>query len=1140
MRNIKIYNNYHKHSHISNISSPDCNVKAEDYCKKAVEYGHTTYFTTEHGNMGDIFEAKTLCEKYGLKCLSGIEGYIVPDAQEKDKSNYHIVIIPKTNDGRHKLNYLSSMANMKGYYFKPRFDTAALLTLDKDDVFITTACMAGILRDETAIEKILLPLAAHFRDNLFLEVQNHLNPKQEEINRKALNFSEEMGLRLIAANDSHYIDSKDKEERNELLKGKKITYADEDSFILDYPDYDTMFERFQKQGVLTDRQIEEAIDNTLIFDCCEEIYLDKSIKMPTIYPGLSLPQRIDLLKMEINNRFAEIKKEENIIGEELKKYISGIRYEMKIIEDTNDEIHTADYFLLNEKLVSLAVNKYDGVLTRGGRGSCGSFYINRILGMTQLDRFRINLPIFPDRFASTARLLENRSLPDIDFNVKEQEPFIKAAKELLGEHGCYPMIAYGTMQIGEAFRNLCRSKGLAYDEFNEVAKNLDRYKDDKKWREIIKEAEKYVGTIVSSSVHPCAFLLSDKNILYEYGVVKVGDAFCVMVTSGEADEWKLLKDDFLIVSVWKLIDETFKEIGIPIIPARELLQKIKDDDKVWALFKNGLTCTLNQVDSDNGMRQAKEYGISSFEEGAFVAAAIRPSFDAWRNQFLHRQPYTTGSKDLDEVLSMTNHYILFQENLMQYFDWLGISPAESIGLIKKISKKKIKPEDFEALEGKLKENWIKNTGSEYMFAETWHMIQGCISYGFAAPHAAATSLDMCYGAYLKANYPYEYYTVCFENYSGDELRTRKLKNELKYFGITLDTVAFRHSRGRYSFDKEKHIIYKGIGSIKYLNSDVAEELYSLRDNSYDSFTDLLYDIKEKTGLNTRQRDVLIKIDYFKEFGDINKLLYTADLFDKLNDKCNIKYNKAKELGLAKEPLIKYSEAVKETRIEAIDYTRLLQDKGVENVEDFLSGCIKYKYELNDKTQIKEKIFNGYNDKKIISKVIKEFDLSPEELVGCSTKIVYGQYVKVDMRKLVRYMENIYKGKKCSLQDKIKWQLEYFGYVEYTNPVFDKRYVVITGLDKKYTPRFNAYCISTGEIAQMQIHKAKSFKNKRCKSSFSDTPVDDGDIIYMRDCSKELRKMKTENGYVSVPGEYVWWINDYKKTPGLKEEIEVAE
>lgn len=919
-----IYNNYHKHDHVSNIFSPDTNTKQEEYILKSLEYGHKNYFTTNHGSFGDIFEARTLCNKYGLRCIAGIEGYIVPDASQKDKRNYHIIVIPKTDNARKKMNYVSSMANINGFYYKPRFFVEDLLKLDKDDIFITTACVAGFLRDEDSVNGIFLPLLEHFGENLMLEVQTHDDPLQIEINKKAILFSQKYNLKLIAANDSHYIGESGKEERLELLKGKHINYGSEDDFILDFPTAETMIKRFEKQKVLSESQIKSAIENTMVFDECEEIQLDYSIKMPTIYPDLTPKQRVSLLKKEVNKRFSKIRKEENIGEEEFKKYRDGIRYEMKIIEDTNEEVHTADYFLFNEKNVELAVNKYGGVLTRGGRGSCGSFYINRILGMTQLDRFKINLPLFPDRFASTARLLENRSLPDIDFNVKEQEPFVKASRELLGEHGCYPMYAPGTMQISEAFRNVCRSKGMEFDEFNSVAKDIDSYMDDEKWKPIINEANKYVGTIVSGSVHPCAHILSDKNLLYEYGVTRLGENLCVLITSSEADEYKVLKNDYLIVKVWKLIDETFKEIGKPIIPANQLLTSIKNDNRIWDLFKNGITCTLNQVDSDNGSQQAKRYKITSFEDGAHIAAAIRPSFDSWRESFLNRGKYTTGSNLLDDVLSDTHGYILFQESLMQYFDWLGVTPAESIGLIKKISKKKIKPEDFANLESRLRKQWIVNTGSENMFDETWNMIQSCMSYGFCSAHAAATSLDMCYGAYLKVNYPLEYYSVCFNNYSDDQVRTNKLKKELEYFNIKLSEIKFRHSISKYTYNKKTNTIYKGMSSIKFIGDNVGDDLYKLKDKEYGDFIDLLIDIKN-TSVNSKQLDILIKLNFFSEFGEINMLLKQVELFEQIYGKKQFKIEKLETMNLPIDIIEKHCKKRTEKILKEFNDVELLKD-----------------------------------------------------------------------------------------------------------------------------------------------------------------------------------------------------------------------
>ena len=851
--------------------TPDTHIRCEEYVKRAVELGHTTYFTTNHGTGGDIFESKTICDKYGIRCLFGVEGYIVPNPLEKDSRNYHIIIIPTTNKARKKVNLITSRANEEGFYYKPRIFVEDLLALDKNDVYITTACVAGLLRDDDSYNQIFLPLAKHFKDSMLLEVQTHNVDIQKQINKKCIDLSEKFNLRLIAANDSHYVYPEQYKDRLEYLKGKGINYGDEDSFILDYPDRDTMVDRFRIQGVLSENQIQKAIDNTKIFLSCEDIVLDKEIKMPSIYPNLTPQEKIKELKKHINKKFSRICKEENITGDKKKEYIKGIREEMKVIEDTA-EINTADYFLFNERNTELAINKYGGILTRTGRGSCGSFYINRILGMTQLDRFTAPIKLYPERFMSTARLLENRAMPDIDFNVVDQEPFVKASRELLGEHGCYPMIAYGTMKDGEAFRNVCRSHGLSYDEYNEVAKNIENYENDEKWKPYIDEAKKYIGAIVSASVHPCAHLLMNADIREELGVVRVGNALCVMITSSEADEYKYLKNDYLIVSCWKLIAETFDMIGKPIMSIKELLDNI--DDKVWDLYKNGLTCTLNQCDGDWATRLLTEYQVKNLAEIAMFVACIRPSFNSWRDKFINREEYSTGSKDLDNVLSSTNAYILFQENLMQYFDWLGVTPSESIGLIKKISKKKIHQEDFDNLESRLRKQWVINTGSEDMFNETWAMIQSCISYGFAAPHALAVAIDSLYGAYLKANYPLEYYTVCLNNYSDDENKTKKLTEELSTFDIKILPIKFRHSKDTYSPDKENNAIYKGIASVKFLNAEVAQQMYEMREQEFPTFIDFL----KVNPCNSRQTEILIKLDFFSEFGKSQKLLDEYEIY----------------------------------------------------------------------------------------------------------------------------------------------------------------------------------------------------------------------------------------------------------------------
>ena len=721
------YNNYHKHTHYSSIFTPDSEAKIKDYINRAIELGHNTYFTTEHGYMGSIFEANDLCLANNIKCIAAMEGYIVPEPTQKDNSNYHIMLIPTSDKARKKLNKASSRANREGYYYKPRLFLEDLLNFKEDELYITNACVGGLLRDDISTNQIAIPLIKHFKQHFLVEVQSHNTTKQKEMNKKAIQIANEYNLRLIHANDSHYIYEGDSKWRDILLEGKGMKYEDEEGFILDYPDSDTIVKRYKKQGILNDAQIKEALESTLIFDNIVNLVIDKKIKMPNINKLLTPEQRIEKLKGIINENYKKIKIQDNITKEENKLYIQAIREEFKVIEDTIS-LHTMDYFLLNYPLIHLAIDKYGGVLTSTSRGSAGAYYINRLLGITQLDRIRAKIPLYYQRFMSSARLLENNSMPDCDFNLVDPEPFRKASRELLGEKGCEWMLAYGTMQESEAFRNVCRSYGLPFDEFNVVAKDLDKYRNDEKWKKYIEESQRYIGTIISASAHPCSNLLFDGDLEEELGVLKIGEFYCCPITSGEADSYTYLKNDYLQISVLGIIQKTFDLLGKPRMTLIELENAL--DDKVWDIYAKGLTTTVNQIDSDYAKKYSVRYKPKSVSELAMLTGAIRPNFADYREDFIMRKKCPNPVEKMDKLFASTNGYIIFQENLMQFFEWLGISPAKSIGLIKKISKKKIKKEDFDALTITLKENWIKENGSETGFDETWEKIQSMMGYGY--------------------------------------------------------------------------------------------------------------------------------------------------------------------------------------------------------------------------------------------------------------------------------------------------------------------------------------------------------------------------------------------------------------------------
>ena len=934
------YNNYHKHTHYSDIKTLDCISKPEDYIKRAVELGHTTYFTTEHGFQGNIYEAHTLCEQYGIKCIYGVEAYYVDDMHDKSsRSNYHLMLVAMNDNGRKEINKIMSLANTDGFYYKPRIDLKCLLSLTPSDVIVTTACVASpMFKGDNWEENFLKPVFKHFGKNLYLEVQNHNEDVQIKHNAKLLKVKEKYGIGLIHANDSHYIMPEDAKYRDLFLNAKGMYYEDESNFILDYPDSNTIIERYRIQGVLNDEQIQEALNNTLIFDNAESIKLDKEFKIPKITDGNS-----DMvLRKIISEAWKEEKK--HIRPERIKEYEQAIYYEMDIIKNCG----MADYFILDHKIIKKAVNEYNAVLTRSGRGSAVSFYVNRLLGLTEIDRLKSPITLYPTRFMSAERILSSRSLPDIDLNFADVEPVIKASKDILGEDGIYYMVAYKPLQESSAFRLWCKANGYHIDEYNEVAKDLENHLEDKKWKQVIEDSKIFRGVIESIAPSPCSFLLLDKPISEEVGLLRVGDAkgytMCCAIDGYNCDVYKYLKNDYLTVKVYEIIDKVYKLIGRPIDDIGTLLSNC--DDKVWDIYANALTTTINQSDSDFGKQTLKRYKPTSLAEMSAWVAAIRPGFASLLNNFLDRLPYTTGVKELDDILEDSFHYLTYQESIMKYLVWLGIEEKGTYDIIKKIAKKKFKDDEQEQLKEQLLQGWIKNVGTEDGFAETWQVVEDAAHYSFNASHSLSVAIDSIYGAYLKSHYPLEYFTVVLTMYADDIVRTSKLIEELAYFGITIQPIKFGKSGSDYTMDKENNQIFKGVQSVKFLNAQIGEELLVLSKNKYDTFIDLLKDIKEKTSINSKQLTILVALNYFKDFGKNGYLLKVIDVYDKFATAKIIAKNKIDSLGISEYLVSKYAAKETKSQYRELDNDGLIKElcDKIENKPLSITEQIKFEVE----------------------------------------------------------------------------------------------------------------------------------------------------------------------------------------------------
>ena len=882
------YYNYHCHNMYGNPISMDVIVSMEDYCKRAIELGHDAFFTTCHGLQGDIFQATTLAHQYNLKMIVGAELYYVKDRFEKDRSNRHIIIIALNHDGIRDLNRVISESFTTGMYYRPRIDEELLFSLNPNNVIITTACVAGLWNDEELIVK----MKNYFGGHLFLEVQDHNEEIQKEVNKTVIRLSQKYNIRIIHANDSHYIYPEDAKYRDLFLKAKGIVYEQEANFILDYPDYDEIVKRYEIQGILNKNQINEALQSTNVFqevDCSD--YINDEIKLPSVSENPN-----EELKRIINESWTQDR--ERIPKEKWKEYLDAIRYEVDIIEKTN----MANYFLIDYNIAKIAKEKYNGVLTNTGRGSAPSFYVTRLLHLTNIDRLKSPITLFPTRFMSIERILGARSLPDIDLNTADAEPFIQASKDLLGENNCGWMISWKPLQESSGFRLYCKALDIDYDTVNEIAKDLDKYREDPKWKDIIEESRRFIGVVEGVAESPCSMVLYDKDVRSEIGMIKTPNGkICCLLDGYNCDKYKYLKNDYLTVTVWAIIRDVCKLAEIPIPTINELDNLL--DDKTFDVYRKGLTCSINQADSDYATGLVMRYKPKSLAEMSSFVAIIRPGCASLLDDFIERKPYTTGVKALDNILEDSEHRLIYQESIMKYLIWLGISEPQSYDVIKKIAKKKFKEPELKALKEQLLEGWHKQVGEEKGFEETWQVVEDAAKYSFNASHSLSYAYDSLYGAYLKSHYPLEYYTVALNYYSNDATRTGKLTKELKSYGISLEKPSFRYSIDKYFMDKDNNKIYKGTEAIKFLNKDCSLYLYSLRENKYDTFVDLLAEITDakdennRSYVNSRQIDILIKSQYFQEFGNNKKLLTIYNYFKVLYGRKVLSKDKAQELNL---------------------------------------------------------------------------------------------------------------------------------------------------------------------------------------------------------------------------------------------------
>lgn len=1116
-------------------------------------------------------EYDELCEKY----------------KKQVRDNYHCVLIARNYSGVLELNKLSSKSFNREdghYYYTPRITFEELINTS-DNIIICTACLASILAsDNVPLKEEFIMFLTKNKHRCFLEIQHHDVEEQKKYNISLWKLSQATGIPLITGTDTHALNEDHMRGRSILQKSKNIHFDNEDGWDLTFKTYDELVAAYQKQDALPMDVVIEAIENTnKMADMIDEFTMDRSYKYPHLWEN---PEQ--LLREKIK---------QGIIDKGVDKYPNYQEYLDRIEYEMQAYIHNEaiDFMLLMEDVISWC--KSQDIVTGYGRGSVNGSVIAWLIDITKMDSIKFNLNF--ERFMNVERV----SLSDIDTDFPPSR-IDEVKSYVFNHHGlyCSDIITFNTIADKGAIRDVCRAlygnKDIPKKLQNQVDNDIKAYgtlhsstskkveeisngeylkiseelcaavdneeeyeKVRKKYPQVFKYVDLVKGCVVSIGNHPCGMIVSPKPIDNAVGLCSTAtDSFPVsQLYMKEVDSLNYVKLDLLKLDTIELIDKTCKMANIPMV-----LPDTMDiyDDNVWNSMRDDTTSCfqwesttgqdyIKKLLSDNTINKYKKEGLN-IDKMTLLSignSAIRPAGASYRDDLANGVVRKTGSKPIDEFLSNTFGYLVFQCQIIEFLNqYCGFTMGEA-DIVRRGFAKKTGTDQYIPViknggylngnEAHYIDGYIKTMKDKYGISEDKSeedivafikVIEDASSYLFSLNHSQPYSFMGYACAYLRYYYPTEFITCCLNLNKDNSDKTTAVTNYAKKVGAEILPIKFGHSRADYACDAANKKIYKGVASVKNLNDTVSEELYTLsQNNTYDNFIDLLMDISRKTSCNSRQLDILVRLDYFSDFGEANELLYKIDRFNELwvNGK-GFKTNvKASKIGLDYDFIRPYCgdykpEEVKEVNFGAMREALKPHESKLAEFDDILEQCTRHK---------KDGTPNGINFEKLFKLTNMPEDIKQKY----ATKISEAEYKNIDTYSLLRNLK--YNGNIImSVKEKIKAEIEYLSYISYTDPSLDSNYIVVTNLNTNYSPKFVAYRLCDGKTCSLKVRKNKQGRTPGVVTTFKDTPFEEGDVLYMIKTKAEPKAKMVNGEWQRDYSDKEWWIYEYRVIDFTKERI----
>lgn len=881
----------HTHSHYSLLDGLS---KVEKIVELAKEYKMPAVALTDHGNMYGAIEFYKECKKSGIKPIIGCEFYV---AERKltnkepgiDNKRYHLIILAKDLQGYKNLMRLVSIANLEGYYYKPRIDEETIARYS-EGLICLSGCMGGKLskailagNDEKAEEIIKQHQEIFGKENYFIEIQAHPHiERDEELREKLIELGKKFDVKVVATQDSHYPCKDDHKAHHTLLQintgadGKdtsKFEFSDDDFSFIDSP---TAYKYF--------KGYEDAVSNTnLVAEMCENYEIELG---QAYFPDF---------KTENNEDPNEVLKRLAYAGfdfrklEQKREYVDRLEYELAIIKQKA----YATYFLVVGDLIDFAHK--NNILTNI-RGSVAGSLATYLLGITNVDPLIYKLPF--ERFLNP----ERPSLPDIDMDFADnrREELINYTKEKYGKENVAQIGTFGTMMAKGSVRDVARALGYEYSVGDKIASMIplgsqgmpmtidhafelvpelkESYKKEPQTKEIIDLAKKMEGCVRHVSVHAAGIVISPKP-LYEFTPIQYdpkGGAIITQYDMYQIEDVGLPKFDFLgirnlsiLADAVEIVKRT-KNINIDI-------ENINvDDKKTFKLLASGKTEGLFQLNGAGMTAYLKQLKPTTIHDINAMVALYRPGPMQFIPLYIERKhnPLLVRYLDpaLEPILKQTYGVLVYQDDLLLIAIHIaGYSWGEADKFRKAVGKKI--PEEM----AKQKEIFIKGCVSFSKWPlkkaqELWNYIEPFAAYGFNKAHSASYGRVAYQTAYMKANFPTEYMCAVLTAESGDTEKISEIVNECKNMNINVLPPDINESFRDFTYINENTIRF-GLYTIKNLGSDIGEAIIKEREKNgkYTSLSNFLERVKHKN-LNKKSIEALVKSGSMDMFGDRKILL----------------------------------------------------------------------------------------------------------------------------------------------------------------------------------------------------------------------------------------------------------------------------